>query len=91
MGIKKPLIRQAGSARALIGSAAADRELSRKIAYPVLRSIKILCCVSLNGANKVIASELVKRIQEERRKQEAEGRPDRRGARRRVKTISSTL
>jgi hypothetical protein len=32
-GIKKPLIRQAGSAGALIGSAAAGRELSNKISY----------------------------------------------------------
>jgi hypothetical protein len=33
MGIKKPLIRQAGSAEALIGSAAAGRELKNKISY----------------------------------------------------------
>ena len=59
MGIKKPLIRQAGSAGALIGSAAAGRELNCKIAYPVLRSIKILCYVSLNGANKVISTYVV--------------------------------
>jgi hypothetical protein len=32
-GIKKPLIRQAGSAGALIGSAAAGRELDIKLSY----------------------------------------------------------
>jgi proteasome lid subunit RPN8/RPN11 len=58
-GHKKPLIRQAGSAGALIGSAAAGRELNCKIAYPVMRSVKILCCVSLNGANEVIATRVV--------------------------------
>jgi hypothetical protein len=37
------------------------------------------------------ASELLKRIQEERRKQDAERGPGRRGPRRGGKTISSTL
>jgi hypothetical protein len=97
----------------LIGSAAAGRELNCKIAYPVLRSIKILVAfkcvgthvVSVGLVNKTqsilakafrgelvpqdpndeSASELLKRIQEERRKQEAEGRPDRRGAKRKGK------
>jgi hypothetical protein len=53
MGIKKPLIRQAGSAGALIGSTAAGRELNNTITCSPLLSRTILCPASLNGTNEV--------------------------------------